>query len=387
MREPSYRARQTVRVKRWAAWRLLRAADRLAARQSSTSDQVLLVAQNRLMADYVLRLWRCVADLHNGGVALTAYEGLAEDERATLETDGIAVVTPRWAQRRRWRALLLADHAPLQYLPSIPRVIVAHGVARARHVREGSYYYDGPRLFWPDGRPVYGVMLDASQASVDWARRRFPEYADRIVVTGDLRVDELLDQAAGADRRRRSLGWEGRTVVGILSTWSAGALVPSVGDWLVEHMRRLVDTGRYAAVFTMHPNLWNPSRCGTERWVRLLDGAAGEGVYVVRPEEDWAPALAMADCVVTDHTSLAATWSVLRRPIIPIEVPPHLVGEGTFARWLLNSRRPIRDADDLDCALADLTPYANFAGAPPIVDHVGEAAAHTRAALAPFVGA
>lgn len=377
--------RMSVRAKRQAIWWSLRLADALAPRKSSANDRVLLVAPNRLMADYVIRLWRCVADVHPGGVAITAFDGMTAEERSALETSGIEIVSAGRARWRRWRVLLLADHAPLQYLPSIPRAIVPHGVARARHVREGSYYYDPPRLFWPDGKPVYAVMLDASEASATWARERFPQYRDRIIVTGDLRIDELVDHATDARSRRRALGWQDRTVIGVMSTWSQGALIPTMGEWLVPYLRRLVEGGAYAVVLTMHPNLWDASRCGTEQWACLVRAAAGPNFKVVPPEDDWASSLALADCVLTDHTSLAATWSVLRRPMIPVEVPPSVIGEDTFAGWLLATRQPVRDAATLDRALAELPRYADFDGVPSIVDHLGEAQERTRRAISRLV--
>lgn len=355
-------------------------------RRRGRPKRVLLDASNGLMADYVLRLWAATGPPPGITAALTRFPGASDEHEARRRELDL-----HWVDRWRgalhaWDLLLLADHAPLRYAPSIPRVIVAHGVARARHVREGSYYYDRQRLFWPDGRPVYEVMFEASDEGRRTGVQLVPEYAGRIEVVGDLRVDEMVRAAEGSGDLRGSLGWDGRRIVLVMSTWSRHALITSHGAAMLAALQALIDRGDHAAVVTMHPNLWDEKRCGTDAWRRLVERAAGPYLRVLQPEEDWAPWLALADVAVTDHTSLAATFAVLERPMLPVSVPDGVVAEGTFAAWLLDAVDPLTDPNELGDALERVVSQpVPTAGRPRIVDHLGDAAARTAAVLQPLL--
>jgi hypothetical protein len=257
-------------------------------------------------------------------------------------------------------------------------VIVAHGVARSRLVREGSYYYDRRRIFWPDGRPVYDAMLEASHSAKEWAVRTVPEYETRIYVAGDLRVDELLEYERGRGDIRDSLGWADRCVIAVMSTWGPHALIPTFGLELLPALARLVEEGRHAVVVTMHPNLWDKRRSGTDRWQKLVEAHRGRHFRVLSAEEDWAPWLAISDLAITDHTSLAAAYGVLNKPLIPVDVPLSIVGSETFASWLLNEHPHLTTAADLRSFLETAESGRTNDARPKPVDHLGEARARTR---------
>lgn len=372
------------RALRWQALRLLDVWRRVrhTIRPRKRSARILLVASNGLMADYVLRVWDCISDLPGVRAYLTRFRGATQGHDQLRQRLGVRWSMSGVSQLLDWDMLILADHAPLSYPPSIPRVIVAHGVARSRLVREGSYYYDRHRVFWPDGRPVYDVMFEASNKAREWALTAVPEYSSRIRVVGDLRVDELLTHDRVRDEVRARLGWTDRCVVAVMSTWSARALIPTQGEALLTVLSQLVDTGRYAVVLTMHPNLWAERRAGSQGWRQLVQSKAGEHFRVLQPDEDWASWLPLTDLAVTDHTSLAAAYSVLRRPMIPVDAPLDAVGEGTFARWLLETRARFSDPAELPTLLehAHVT-HANWRGIPAIVDYPGEARPRTRRVL------
>ncbi|WP_344690714.1 hypothetical protein [Blastococcus jejuensis] len=350
---------------------------RIALRARRTRRQrVLLAAANPLMADYVLRMWHTIADLDGVEARLTRHTGLAQRQE---RVKAIA----RWRARLYpWDLILLADHMPLEYARTIPKVIMPHGPGPSRIVRGGSYYYDRQRVFWPDGERVYTLMFDTSEVAKTRALAGVPEYRDKIVVVGDLRADELLKASARAEETRSGMGIGDRKLVGIMSTWGPYGLVPTLGEALVGELKRIASVGEYAFALTMHQNLWDVSRCGTTRWRDMLLGAESEFIRVIRPHEDTAMVLGACHMVVSDHTSLAMTFSILRRPIIPVAVPVGVVGEGTFSHWLLTNRRPLSRADELYEALR--TAHSNYAldGAPTVIDRLGESAGLVREALA-----
>ena len=83
----------------------------------------------------------------------------------------------------------------------------------------------------------------------------------------------------------------------------------------------------------MHPRLWEEGLSGP-RWGKQVLSLESPSVHVVRPDENWVPALSEADVALTDHTSLAGLFSVLQRPLIPVHVPSELLVDGTFFSWL-----------------------------------------------------
>ncbi len=363
---------------------MFRAAAVLRLRRSGDRKRVLLAASNVLMAGYVVRLWRTIADLDGVDAWMTHHRGV---EAISTSGERIVDVLPLWRARvRRWDLILMADHMPLDFPRSIPKVIVPHGPGPSRVVRGGSYYYDRERVFWPDGEPVYRFMFDTSESAKARALTWVPEYGDRIVVVGDMHADELVAAGQRADQTRRLMGIGERTLVGVMSTWGPHGLMSTLGEPLIREIQRLVEEADFAFVLTMHQNMWDASRCGTSRWADLLDDAESEFIRVLRPGEGNAVLLGACHMALSDHTSLAMTFSSLRRPIIPVAVPAEIVGEGTFAHWLLSNRKPVREMGELRGALAAANTMYALDGAPIVVDHLGQSAALVRDALGRALG-
>jgi hypothetical protein len=224
-------------------------------------------------------------------------------------------------------------------------------------------------------------MFEASDSAKEWAIKAIPEYSSRIHVVGDLRVDELLAHDRDRDEIRARLGWKDRRVVGIMSTWGADALIPRMGERLLPILDRLVRRGDHAVVLTMHPNLWDVRRSGTDKWSRLVEAFQGEHFRVLRPDDDWAGWLPLTDTAVTDHTSLSAAYSVLNRPLIPVDVPTGVIGENTFAWWMLKECPRLIDPADLP-RLLEMAELSTTGPRPPsVVDFPGQARSRTRLVL------
>ncbi|MGI8536744.1 MAG: class I SAM-dependent methyltransferase [Mycobacteriales bacterium] len=365
---------------RWAKLRLL---DRVVLRRS---DDILLVAENELMADYVLRVWGALESLGIGG-AVTSPDHLMDAVAAKVGTRQLRLVPWRKAQRRHWRCIVLGNHLPLTFLPSDPRVLVNHGLTTdARAVRGNSYRFDRARLYLPDGRPVYRLLLDAGYRSRDRGVAADPGLAGRIAVVGDLRVDELEKHARA--QPDPTLQWPSGAgpLVAIMSTWGPHGVLESLGPSLLDEIVRLGEQGSARFLLFSHPNLWyrTDTRYG---WPALLNALEQRcaAIRVVRPEEDWAPVLAHAELAVVDQTSLAASFAVLGRPMIPLASAETLV-PGGFAATVIRRGSPLAAAHELGPAVAhavrDNGPerYADLAAA--LVDHRGEAASRIRTVFA-----
>jgi hypothetical protein len=291
---------------------------------------------------------------------------------------GVRMVSPTRSRLRNWDVIVMADHMPLEYAASIPKVLIGHGVGSTRIVRGNVYRYDRKRVLDAHERPVYALMLDAGDATADVARRSVPECSSIIRVVGNLDTDDLLQLRADAPRTREILQAGGRVLVVVMSGWGPHALVPRYGAELLPELARLASTEAYSIVLTMHHNLWTGPWSG--EWGDLVRSFTGPHFHVVGPDEDAGPYLAAADVAVADHTSYAAKFSVLGKPIVPVHVPVDYLAPGGFARWLMENHNPIRSASELTEALGERHEY-RLVGAPQSISHLGRSAELVRAAF------
>ncbi|HET7584814.1 MAG TPA: hypothetical protein VFK13_07905 [Gemmatimonadaceae bacterium] len=291
---------------------------------------MLVVAQNRLMYDYVALLWELVRDVaHVDGFA-TAPAELRQSCRAL----GLRVLSDVRARVAAFDYILLADHAPARFDPYARRIIVPHGPVRSRPVRGWSYYYDERRIFWADGRPVYDLMVDIGDEAVAEALARIPSYRGRIVAAGDLRTARLVTNAQRAPA-------ECHPVVAIMSTWGPFGLLEQHATWLLPALADLAQQGRIEVVLSAHPNIW-AGRRATRNWTDVLHSfGAADRVRVLSPEDDWTVHFARCNIAITDHTSLSASFAATGRPLLPVHVVPEQIGEGTFFEALIRTVPPL----------------------------------------------
>lgn len=362
----------------------------LKPRSQPHGSRVLLDCANPLMADGVLRAFASVAECADGATSQTSSGIVAEITRFPGRTqthlDEAQRLgcrwTPRWLARwRTWDVILLADHAPLRYVPSARKLLMPHGPGPhppgkgARGHETPSYYYDARRCCWPDDTPVYDVILDTSEAAARIGRDLLPSsYASRIVVVGDLRADELVRAASRAD------GAEDDPVprLAVMSTWGASGLMAVHGEWLLEALTAMMDAGLCKVTLTMHENLWRP---GPGSWATRVSSMRHQRLRVVARGEDWVPALAATDMALCDHTSLGTIYSVLRRPMIPVSTPGAAIHGGSVFAWLQANSRPVTDPSTLRHAVARADQDYSTVAAPPVIDHLGSSRARTAAAV------
>ncbi len=340
------------KVSRSFSWRrhLLEAGNKLLfcgrrrSRLHKGNVRVLVVAQNRLMFEYVSLLWKVFSECVP--VRFAYFSGL-DSLQADAQRIGLSPLSVWNAKSRRFDFILLAEHAPSTFDPYASRLIVPHGPVRSRPIREWSYYYEQNRIFWIDGRPVYDLMFDNSQAAQQEAIQRIPEYLDRIHATGDLRTSQLFENA-----KRATMTSPPR--VALMSTWGPYGLLESHGEWLLKSLKSLVERNRIRLSISMHPNIW-AGRLVSRDWVNYVNNLSGiDGIDLIRPEDNWTIALADCSLTITDHTSLAASFAATGRPILPVDVDVSQVGEGTFFDALTKIVTPLKPSCDLERRIFDL---------------------------------
>lgn len=367
------------RVSRWLRWRGLRILAgvhrRLPRRRARA--RVLLECKSPLMANYVMRGYATLPRSEAVAGYITTFDGMTGRHRRDALGLGLRWVSRSMAPFRNWDLVLLADHEPLRYPPSSAKVIIPHGPDQiGRVVKSGTYYYDPDRILWPDGTPVYDLMLESTAFGAEYGAALVPQYVSRIRVVGDLTADAVLENK----QSRADASPEGRTRIAVMSTWGPHGLVCSHSDWLFPAVSRLARSDHYEFVVTMHNNLWDPRRAGTDRWRKSMLALAGPHITVLGPDDDWTSVLPTTDLAISDHTSLAAIYSVLGAPIIPVSVPIPVLNPGSFGHWLQTNKRAIGSESDLLVALSHIDGY-RLDDAPTMVDRPGECRQLTGEAL------
>jgi hypothetical protein len=338
-----------------------------------TPTQTLVVAENRLMFDYVKLLWDVAAEL---GPAV-GYAFVPDSLCAEAVRRGLIPLGPVAAHVRAFDVILLANHAPAAFDPYASRVIVPHGPIRGTK----NYYYDPKRIFWGDGRPVYDLMIDVSEPAVDAALQQVPSYAGRIAAVGDLRTYQLVrnSEAALASNRPR---------VALMSTWGPNGLLEQHGEWLLPAVKALAEGDKFAFTITAHQNVW-AGRLASRDWGAALSSLArAPGIRVVGPDDDWTEHLADSAVAISDHTSLAGSFSATGKPILPVSIPEDQVREGSFFEALTGLVRPLTKGQDVGARLEELLNAGMPAGWLAVREHFmpdrPDVLERTKAALAPF---
>jgi hypothetical protein len=324
--------RTALQLRRLARTGAARADGALRRRRAPASPRVLFYAADELSDHYLRRVGTAVAQVpHEPWFATVGGAGPgAWDARPT---------SLRLAPYRAWDLVVVANHVPLVFPPGTPMLGVLHGIVRSRPVAQGSYWYAPAKMLDGQGDPVFTRLFDASELSRQEGERFVPELRGRIRVVGDLRADDVLVAAAASPPRQQVL---------VMSTWGPEALVPRHLAALAPALASAAAELGLEVVVTSHPNLWQPQphRHQRDHSPDLL-ALRDLGFTVLEPDADWAPWLASSRLVLCDHTSLAANFALLDRPILPVEVSDQMIGSETFTECLYQHVVPWTSSQDL----------------------------------------
>ena len=309
-------------------------------RNQREPTRTLVVAQNRLMFDYIKPVWEIASTFESA----IGYAYVPQELRTEAVRIGLTPLGSISAHTRSFDVILLANHAPSEFDPYAKRIRVPHGPVSAKSFAGESYYYGIDKLFWEGGRPVYDLMVDASAASINEALTSVPDYAGRIQLIGDMRSGMLKSRA-----QERTVT-ESPTVA-LMSTWGPYGLIEQHADWLLPEIAALAKGGSHRFVISAHPNIWDG--VGVSRdWKSVLHALGREAnVAVMTPQDDWAEYLGDCDIAISDHTSLAGSFAVTGKPVLPVLVPSEAVRSGTFYDLLCQAIAPLAPFQSLAARL------------------------------------
>ncbi len=172
------------------------------------------------------------------------------------------------------------------------------------------------RALYRRSASTIGVIPAASETSAERLRTAFGVPASRVVVTGDPR-DDVLYRDAGAARAQLEIeiGEVGADrVILFAPTWRDGdpdPVVPTTAEWA--DIAAFLDES--ASVLVVRPHPHSVGDYATEHAAAGAAGAARIRMLPARVRGDINPILPAVDLLVTDFSSIAFDFALLRRPI------------------------------------------------------------------------
>ncbi|MBE9373240.1 CDP-glycerol glycerophosphotransferase family protein [Saccharopolyspora sp. HNM0983] len=168
-------------------------------------------------------------------------------------------------------------------------------------------------------------------------RAAVPEAAERAFVSGDPCYDRLRASLPMRHRYRRALGADDeRTVVALCTTWRPDSLLGSQFG-LYEQLLAELDVDRYRVLAIIHPNV--SAHHDPETVHRMLAPHVRSGLLLVAPERGWRAAVAAADVLIGDHSSVTAYAAGAGVPVLFGHFPDHAVAPDS-AVAALGARAP-----------------------------------------------
>ncbi|MBA2301463.1 MAG: glycosyltransferase [Acidobacteria bacterium] len=252
------------------------------------------------------------------------------------------VISSSTASRMKVHLYINTDFWDMTWLPRrARRMHLFHGVA-------GKYGLDAP----VDLAPTIATFDALLFANAD-RRRRYIEAClvpdDRIkaALVGYPKVDCLVDGSLDTSQIRHRLGLAARCPTVIYApTWSPSSSLNGPGEEIVD---RLAAEGLQVIV-KLHDRSYDRGQRGSGGvdWAtRLAKYDSHPRVRVVR-EADSSPFLAVADAMVSDHSSIAFEYMLLDRPLVVIDRPELL----TAAAISPDKIRRLRSAADVTVTAA-----------------------------------
>jgi hypothetical protein len=259
---------------------------------------------------------------------------------AVFERAGVRperVVPTWWARRCRYDVYVSADFNLVGRRCRV-KVHTFHGVSLKNHaISERVLDYD--RLF------VVGEYMRRTLVS----RGILDEGDPRIERIGMPKTDALVDGTINRENARESLGLPtDRPVVLYAPTWGDGSSLEDRGEAILETLRRLP----VVVMVKLHDNSLDPRK--TERdWGSLLRGLESPNLRFVT-DPDVRPALAAADVLVSDASSVANEFLLLDRPVVFADCPAlleRLAGRADLETWGRRTGVVARDETELTAAV------------------------------------
>ncbi|HEY0737205.1 MAG TPA: hypothetical protein VGD69_19970 [Herpetosiphonaceae bacterium] len=305
------------------------------------------------------------------------------DAMAQLASIPIPPLTLDEALTQPWDIAFFAAHGGAHRLPDTTcKIHIQHGLGYGKRVLGDNYTY-GPVWTMRDERCIYDLFFEASHTEALRVEQAFPHLAGRLCVIGSLTADDLL--ATRPSPQAYGITCESRVVL-LMSTWGPTSL------W--QYLCTAPDsidlfhgfTERDVILISLHPHLI--THPATSHYLERL-AARGLRVHWTYDEDEAHRFMQLAQVGLSDNTSLALYYCLLRKPLYTVASHWHSVGVTYDPSVLQTALSRVPALDRLEQAFVpenqQLAQQAIGALAPDILSYPRQAEqrlVHTIAALA-----
>lgn len=316
--------------------------------------RILLIAQNNVAASHIKEFHKLFKD----NINLSFYSTTDwYPPRDFGKNDITKIVNAKYinifqALITYWDLIIFVNHPwgfGVWFSPLINKIYINHGlhVGKINNDKCEDGVYGKSRVIRPFSKPFYSLMFAASDYELQQAVTITPELHDRIVVTGYLQADLLMEDAkTNRNLIRNKLGIKGNDyVVHIISTWGKNSLLQLIGDELLTEAVKLKN--HYSFILSIHPRYdeFNDFNVKINR-KSILDKYEKLGILVNR-NLNWEDYVIASDMAISDHSSLSLYHILLDHPLVYIQIPEsEYVKNSTFAHLYKNST-PLLNSKDI----------------------------------------
>jgi hypothetical protein len=276
------------------------------------TKKVLLIAQNKVAADYI----RDVSLLLQDDNAIDQYVTTDWFPPRHFDKHSISLFfdVPYIHIFRslfiNWDLIIFTNHPfglGVWFAPFIKKIYINHGIHTGKANYTDTEKFDGvfarDTILRPFSKPLYDKIFVASVNEKKIAITNTPELENRIAITGLLQVDKLLKESAKRSDIRRSLAIQDTDyAIHIISTWGKDSLFQTIGKELLDEAIKLQD--RFKFMLSIHPRYDEYEEVGNRNRNSILEKYKIAGL-VVNENLDWEKFVISADMVISDHSSLA----------------------------------------------------------------------------------
>jgi glycosyltransferase involved in cell wall biosynthesis len=316
-KQPDLLQDTTFRRVRSSVIRAVHAADDTLARWRNARRRILFEAASPLSMAVFQPIYERMRQDDRVDFWFTAAPDQSWDLHRIFTASGITdrVVTRDEIRWRKFDAYINTDFWTTTWLPRRTRRLhLFHGVA-------GKYDLDSPTKI----APVVATFDRLMFANLDRLRR----YADaglvdpdspRAALIGYPKVDCLVDGSLNRSAIMAALGLDAdKPTVLYAPTWSPHSSLNSVGDQII---RSLAQLGVNLIVKLHDRSLETTARgSGGIDWRARLKQLAEKSAVHLAEGSNASPYLYVADCLVTDHSSVGFEYTLLDRPIVVMHSP------------------------------------------------------------------
>lgn len=245
-----------------------------------------------------------------------------DDPESMIRATGLRDVTPlKQSRARRFPAdlYLSTDGSRVPGKSSYRRLLTFHGASfKGRTIAKKTRFFDKIMLVGPWQRRQFV------------ARGYFQDNDPRFVPIGMPKLDKLAARGHDVVAIRRSLGIaDHERVVLYAPTWGEQSSIFKMGEAMLEAASTVPNV---RILVKLHDHLMDPTRSPID-WLERAQQWPWKNVELYR-DIDVVPALAIADVLISDASSVIQEFMLLDRPVIYCDVPE-----------LLKSKRYKKTAD------------------------------------------